>query len=106
MEKMFIVTASTGEYADKYSYNLFACASKQAADACLSAIDNWFQLQGLQKSPLKRCYFPRDITANDAEARHACADAFREQFGVPLTIDYTGVEFDLEEVMVFHDRGA
>lgn len=106
MEKMFIVTAATGEYADKCKYNVFVCNSKESADTCLRAIDNWFQLQGHQKTIGKHEYLPRDWSEGVNIGRHECADAFTKQFGVYISIDYTGVEFTVEPVKVFHGDGA
>lgn len=107
MEKMFIVTAVTGEYTDKCSYNLFVCASKEYADICLHAIDNWFQLHGHDRTAGtyadRHHYMPTDFSKSGVNTgRRECVEAFQKQFGVHISIDYTGVEFDIEEIKVFH----
>ena len=118
MNRLFIVTASTGEYADKCSYNVFVCMTRESADICLRAIDNWFQLRGVHKearhvkpggfsrnSPLVYLR-PVDFTKNGANrARRDAEEDFEKQFGVRISIDYnTGVEFDVAEVKVFNDE--
>jgi len=91
--KMFLVTAKSGDYADRCNYNLFVCPTEEAAETCLRAIQNWFELQGVEKALLRDIYRP--------EKRDAIATAFILQFNVHITIDYTGVEFEVEPIEVF-----
>lgn len=110
MGSMFIVTANTGEYSDKCSYNVFVCASRKSARICLRAIDNWFQLRGVRPMKLGRrdrppVYMPTDFSKDGVNwGRRDAEEAFMKQFGVRISIDYTGVEFDVEEVKVFNDE--
>lgn len=99
MANMFNITASTGEYADKCRYNVFVCISQEDADTCLRAIDNWFALMGIQSLPALYHYTPRGNTGKLVEA-------FKKQFGVLISIDYTGVVFESEPVEVFNDQTA
>lgn len=101
MERMVLITAETGEYDDKCKYEVFVCRSMDAANVCLRAIDNWFGLQGIQRT-INR---PGHYSMGDKD-RHKIAEAFLKQFDVYISIDYTGIEFDRQFIEVFNESGA
>ena len=81
---IYIVTGSTGEYDDRYEWNVKAFSSKEKAD------DLCGELNKLTEGASKLSYKERD----------ELAEAVQESLDPKCSIDYTGTYYNIEELEV------